>query len=184
MNSLNNRKIGVTLVVIGIVIYSLLVFRAGVSVGFHKAGFAGAFGRNLEANLIGPGPRMMGLAGLGDGRSAMYIRRTFDERLPGGHGAVGEVVDTDLPRIVIESPDNLERTILIGSTTKVRKLQQQARPEDIRVNDFIIVLGNPDDAGQIAAKLVRIMPAPGLRMGARATVSGDSIYFEQGAKEQ
>jgi hypothetical protein len=132
---------------IGIVIIILGVLQVGMSVGEHRARFAGEFGNNFERNFMEPRGGMM--RGLG-----------FDEMMPGGHGAVGEIVSINLPQIIVSGPDNLEKTILVGTSTVVRRFQENIQSSELKTNDFVVVIGNPNDSGQVEAKLIRIMPNP------------------------
>jgi len=48
----------------------------------------------------------------------------LNETLPGGHGAVGEIISINLPQIIINGPDNLEKIILISASTTIRQFQE------------------------------------------------------------
>lgn len=131
---------------IGVLILVLGILRIGISLGERRARFAGEFGDNYQRNFIGP----MGRGG---------IRGFLNEGLPGGHGAVGEIVSINLPKIVVNGSDNLEKIVAIGTSTVMRQFQQNIQSTDLKVGDFIVVLGSPDNQGIIDAKLIRIMPA-------------------------
>jgi hypothetical protein len=115
--------------------------------GYHKARFGARFGDNFERNFIGP-------------RRGNFSGRLPGPGMPGGHGAVGEIISISLPQIVVAGPDNLEKTVLVGTSTMVREFRNEITADKLRVGDFIVVLGNPNDEGQIDAKLIRIMPPP------------------------
>jgi len=141
-------KLGRNIVIgIGVVIVILGILEVGMSVGEHRARFAGEFGNNFERNFLGP-------------RDGMMRGMFFEERMPGGHGAAGEIVSINLPQIVVSGPDNLEKIIVVGTSTAVHEFQQNLQSTDLKVGDFIVVLGSPNSQGQIEAKLVRIMPSP------------------------
>lgn len=135
--------IGLSLAVVG-----LIIFQAGVAVGERKATFGQRFGDNFERNFRGPDGGMM------------FLGFPAEGPMPSGHGAVGEIISIALPNIVIAGPDNLEKTIVIGTDTRVREFQSELNPEDLRVGDHIVTLGEPNKEGQIEAKLVRLLPAP------------------------
>ena len=80
--------------------------------------------------------------------------------MPGGHGAVGEIVSIALPQVVVAGPDNLEKTVLVGTSTRVREFQDEINVGQLKVGDFVVVLGNPNEEGQVDAKLIRLMPPP------------------------
>ncbi|MCX6715990.1 MAG: hypothetical protein NT077_03155 [Candidatus Taylorbacteria bacterium] len=134
------------LIAIGIIIIALVILRVGVYIGYHKASYAGQYGNNFERNFLGPRAGM---------RNMM-----FGNEYPSGHGAVGEIVSVNLPQFVVAGPDKLEKTVLIGTSTLIRRFQEEVKSSDLRSGDYVIVLGNPNTSGQIESKLIRIMPAP------------------------
>lgn len=120
-----------------ILVTILLIFQAGIMVGYHKAAFAY---RN------------------GDNYYRVFGREQFD--LPGGHGAVGKIVRLNLPSLTIAQPDNVEKDILIDNQTQVRRSRTVIPAQELAVNSYVIVLGNPNATGQIVAKLIRVIPPP------------------------
>ena len=80
--------------------------------------------------------------------------------MPGGHGAAGKIVSIALPLIVVAGPDNLEKTLVIDEDTEIREFQNTITKDKLQVGDFIIVLGTPNEAGEIEAKLIRLAPVP------------------------
>lgn len=137
------RGLRAILVVLAIIASALGIFALGVLMGYHEARFAGHFGDAYERNFV-------------DGRGNFFF-----EYGPGAHGAAGKIVSIALPNIVVAGPDNTEKTITTDTATLVRKFTSDGKPEDLMVGDFVVVLGNPADDGTIAAKLIRIVPAPG-----------------------
>lgn len=147
MNWFKNGR-NILIAALGLVLI-LLVFRLGEVVGFHKARFSfnasEGYYRVFQGNMPG-GPRpSMGFQ--------------FQD-LPGGHGATGRIVDVSLPTFVVASPDNVEKTVFIGTSTMIRRFREVATSGAIRSDDFVTVLGTPDQSGFIQAKLIRIVPTP------------------------
>jgi len=130
---------------IGIVIVLALVFSAGISVGFRKAGFSRAWGENYERNF---GTHSM--------RPPLFDKENF----PNAHGAVGKIIKTELPTIIVQDKDQIEKVVLIKDDTKIQKRREEIKQEQLTVDDFLVVVGSPNDRGQIEAKLIRVMPAP------------------------
>src|SRR3989344_5629856 len=128
---------------LAIAVVLLAVFQAGQVIGYHKARFAGSFGNNFERNFLGS-------------RSG-GIKMNFNGGIPSGHGAAGEIISVNLPQIIVSGPDKLEKTVLLGTSTLIRRFQGDIKGSDLRTGEFVVVLGNPNDAGQIEAKLIRIM---------------------------
>ena len=62
----------------------------------------------------------------------------------------------------MQDKNNTEKVIILKNDTKIEKMMQEIKTNELAIDDFIIVIGSPNDQGQIEAKLVRIMPAPEL----------------------
>lgn len=137
---------------IGIVIVLSLIFAAGVSVGFHKASFSHNWGENYERNF-----GMMGSNAMMQGRYAPW-----ENNFPNAHGAVGKIIKIELPTIIVQDKDKIEKVVLTTESTQVRKMRQELMVKDLKTEDFIVVIGSPNINGEIEAKLIRVMPAPEL----------------------
>lgn len=134
-------------VIIGIciMIVALCILFLGINIGEHRARYAGQFGNNFERNFMGPDGMRGGM---------------FGDGLPGGHGAAGEIVSINLPQLIISGPDSIEKVVALKDSTIVREFQNNIKSSDLKVGDFVVVLGNPNEQGEIEAKLVRVMPNP------------------------
>lgn len=141
-------------IIFGLIVFVLvlIIFQAGVFVGYNKARFGVRFGDNFNRNFVDP---------RGGG-----FDRGFDDRkfLISGHGAVGEIVSIVMPQIVVAGPDNFEKTVLVGNDTLVRQFRDEVATTSLKVGDYIVVLGTPNDNGQIEAKLIRTVPPPPERL--------------------
>ena len=144
-NTHQSKTIRGIIIGIGITVLILCILFVGMNIGEHRARFAGQFGDNFERNFMRPRGGMMG---------------PLNETLPGGHGAVGEIISINLPQIIINGPDNLEKIILISASTTIRQFQENIQDANLKVGDFVTVIGNPNESGQVEAKLIRIMPSP------------------------
>ena len=136
---------------IGILLIASFIFRAGMLVGFGRASFGRDFGDNYERNFRGPerGGHMMG--------------GMFREDLPNAHGAIGKIIKIDPTSItVLDGKDKIEKVIDINDKTEIRKMRDTAVIGDLKVDDFVVVIGVPNAEGQIEARLIRIMPEPTL----------------------
>jgi hypothetical protein len=127
---------------IGIVLILVLVFSAGVSVGFRKASFGRAWGDNYERNFGMMPPRF----GLGQ------------NNFPNANGAIGKIINITLPTIIVADKDNTEKVILIKDDSKIQKMRAEIKASDLVINDFVTIIGSPNDSGQIEAKFIRVMP--------------------------
>lgn len=128
---------------IGIIIIVLVVFSAGVSVGFHKASFGRAWGDNYERNF---GMRPIPPFG--------------QDNFPNAHGSIGKIIKIELPTIIVQDQDKTEKVVLIKDDTKIQKMRDTITVADLEIDDFIVVIGSPNDQGQIEAKFIRVIPEP------------------------
>jgi hypothetical protein len=127
---------------IGIVVIALLIFYAGVTVGFHKATFGRTWGENYERNF-GFGPD----------------HTLFDkDNFPNANGAIGKIIKIELPTIIVTDKDNTEKVILLDTNTQIQEMKTNIATTDLKVDDFVIVIGSPNTQGQIEAKFIRVMP--------------------------
>ena len=130
------------LVIIGVIIIAMLIFSAGIFVGFRKAGFGRDWGENYERNFgMRPGNMMFGR-----------------DNFPNSHGAVGKIIKAELPTIIVQDRDNTEKVILIKDDTKIQKMMFNIKASDLAVDDFVTIIGSPNSQGQIEAKFIRVMP--------------------------
>jgi len=141
---LGSTKIAYVLAGIGTLIVALLIFHAGVSVGYHKATFSYRLGDNYHRAF-------------GGSRKQQFMG-THKEDFRGGHGTIGKIIKIELPTLVIEDKDNVEKIITISDNTLVRRFREELNPEDLKVNDSIVVIGSPSDTSEIQAGLIRILP--------------------------
>ena len=131
------------LIGVGTLIIAMLIFSAGIAVGFHKASFGHAWGENYERNF---GIRYNHF-GLGK------------DNFPNAHGAIGKIIKIELPTIIVQDQkDNTEKVVLINDDTQIQKMMTNIKMGDLSVDDYVVVIGSPDDQGQIEAKFIRVMP--------------------------
>ena len=117
----------------------LLVFQAGVFVGFHKAMFMMRHSERMEQ--FGHGKGMRGAFG------------TEND----GHGAYGSVVSMATSSLIVADPDHTEKVVSVATSTQVRRGNDSVTLQDIHPGDTIIVFGIPEN-GTINASLIRILP--------------------------
>jgi hypothetical protein len=142
-------------------IIALCIFQAGVFVGFKKAAFSYKFGDNYYRAF-------------GEGRHGIGMMGSPFGDLSGGHGAVGKIIKITLPTIVVEAPDNTEKVVVLDDDTEIKQFRNSVQADALHVNDFVVVLGSPNDQGQVVARLVRLLPPP--PTGGMATSSPTKSY--------
>jgi len=126
-------------------VIALLIFQAGVFVGFHKASFSSRQGDNFRNNF---GPRPNKMMGINPGMA----------EFPNPHGVSGKIISISLPSIMIEGQDNVEKVIVINKDTFIKNLRDTVSANELKINDSVVVVGNPNEKAEIEAKLIRIMP--------------------------
>ncbi|MFA6094448.1 MAG: hypothetical protein WC757_00995 [Candidatus Paceibacterota bacterium] len=138
---------------IGIFLILVIVFRAGMFVGFYQAKFLGNWNNNYSNNFIGPreGFGRMGPGGTMDFRDDAFFN---------SHGVVGSVLKTASSSFIIVGNDGVEKKVIVGKETSIRKFRDEIKVSDIIVDDQVVVFGAPNSAGQIEARLIRIAPMP------------------------
>jgi len=123
----------------------IVVFMAGTHFGYDRAVFSSRVGENYYRMFDSNGPSMMN--GLG-GRDLP----------PGGHGAIGKIVRISLPTFVVAETRGGEQLVRIDTDTMIRRFRDNVTSADLKVGDMIVILGTPNDSGEVLAKLIRIMP--------------------------
>jgi len=135
---------------LGALLIALLIFSAGVAVGFHRESYEGAWGEHYFENL-----GVVHHGGL-DGVAGHF---------PNSHGAVGKIIELSLPTMIVQDTDTTEKTVLLSDDTGIAVGKERGTLADLKVDDFVVVIGAPNASGQIEAKFIRIMPSsPGNTM--------------------
>lgn len=135
-------------VVFGVAIFIiiLIIFKAGMIVGIRKADFSCRWSDNYHRNF--GGPREGFLKGFGD--------RDFIE----ASGTFGQIIKIDGETLVVKGRDDVEKIILINDATTIKSLQDTINLSNLKIDDYIVTIGEPNNSGQIEAKLIRLLPPP------------------------
>ena len=134
--------------VFGFILGMAIIFQAGVSVGIHKASFGRDWKEGYSRNF---GPIEL---------RPMFGGVDMMENLPNAHGSIGKIIKIELPSVVVEDADKTEKVILIKDDTIIREMRDSIDKNNLKINDFVVVIGSPNQAGQIEAKLIRVLPEP------------------------
>ncbi len=130
---------------IGGVIVLLLVFESGIYVGYQKAVFSTRWAQNYPSNFFPkPDPRFPP-----QGNDMVFISP---------HGAFGDIIKIDNQSLVVKGNDEAEKNILVQPDTVIEKDFDKINVMALKVGDHVIVFGAPNDSGQIAAKVIRVLP--------------------------
>lgn len=133
---------------LAVIILLLVVFSAGMYVGFKKADFSYQWGENYHRNFAGPrqgfGRDIMGELGGKDFIDA--------------HGTLGQIIKIDNSTLVVKGIDNIEKIILVTDKTVINRFKDRIKISDLKVDEKIVTIGDPNNSGQIEAKLIRVLP--------------------------
>jgi len=132
------------LYVIGAILLALLIFRGGIYVGYHRAGFAYGWGENYYKTFGGQRPNMFPAGPKNEPTNA--------------NGVAGKIIKISLPTIIVDGADGVEKIILIKSDTAIRYFRDAIKAADLKVGDSVVIIGSPNANSQIEAKLIRVMP--------------------------
>ena len=152
----------VALIVIGALVILLFVFKAGIFVGYKKANFSYRWGENYHRNFAGPR----------GGFFKDFKRELKDKDFINAHGTFGSIIKIE-PSInalatsstlngsgritlVIKGKDDAEKTILVSDKTEIRSRRDTIKTGDLKIDDQIVIIGSPNEQGEIEAKLIRL----------------------------
>jgi hypothetical protein len=124
----------------------VLIFGVGTFVGGMKARFSYRWAENYHRNFGGPRNGFMG-----DWRNFPPAPENFIE----SHGTFGEIIKINSSDLVIKGQNDMEKVVIITKDTVIKNGKETIKKEDLKVGDYIVVIGSPDDKGQIQAKLIR-----------------------------
>jgi hypothetical protein len=129
---------------IGAFIILLLVFKAGTMVGVRKADFSCRWSDNYHQNFGGPREGFM--KGFGD--------RDFID----ANGTTGQIIKIDGSTLVIKGRNDVEKVILLKEDTTISGPTDKLKSTDLKIDEYVVVIGEPNAQGQIEAKLIRLLP--------------------------
>ena len=130
------------LVIVGAV---MVIFATGVWVGQLRAQFSFQWAENYHYNFGGPKKGI-----LGNLPSADFTN---------SHGIYGTIVMLNKGSLIVTDDDHKEKTAIISPTTTLVNNVGAITSSDIRIGDQVVIIGQPNDQGQIEAKFIRVLPA-------------------------
>lgn len=143
-------------IIIGIIIfvYSVGVFGAGLFIGGMKVKFSYRWAENYHRNFGGPKEGFM---------SDLRMPHPNGEFIQ-GHGIFGEIIKIGDSDFVIKGQDDVEKIIIIKDDTLIIRGRMKIGKEELRVSDYVIIIGSPNEQGQIEAKLIRFFNKEGAEL--------------------
>ena len=148
-NKVKHDTLKWAIVGIAIFVLVLLIFGTGMFVGMMKARFSFRWAENYHRNFGGP------QGGFMSGWQMMPPGGEFIE----SYGTLGQIIKIDGSTIVIKGRNDVEKIILVKDDTVIKRLEKNIKLNNLTVDDFVVVIGEPNEAGQIEAKLIRVLPS-------------------------
>jgi hypothetical protein len=124
-----------------------LIFGVGMFVGGMKARFSYRWAESYHKNFAGPQGGFFG-----NWRAPLPLPGDFIE----GHGTFGEIIKINDSDLVVKGRSDVEKIILITKDTIIEKGKDTIKKEELKVGDQIVIIGSPNEEGQIEAKLIRV----------------------------
>ena len=144
------------LVIIGLAgfVVLMLVFGAGVKVGTLKARYSYKWAESYHKNFGGPRGGFLG-----------DWQRFPAGDFISGHGAFGEVIELNDSGFVIKGREDVEKIIITSEETTITKGRETIK-DGLKVGDRVVIIGAPNNEGQIEARLIRVFDenGPGVPM--------------------
>jgi hypothetical protein len=132
-----------------IIIAVIFIFGVGIFVGEKKASFSYRWAEQYHKNFAGP-----------PGGFFENWQKFPGSDFIGAHGVFGQIIKINDSSIIIKGSDNVEKIVLIKDDTIIERFRETIKITDLKVDDFVVVIGDPNDTGQIEAKFIRVLPAP------------------------
>jgi len=129
---------------ISVIAVICLIFGGGMYVGYRKARFSYQWGENYHMNFGGP--------------RGGFMRDFSGKDLIDANGVAGQIIKINNSEIAIKGRDNVEKIVVIKDDTVINRFNEVVKLSDLKINDFIVVIGAPNNSGQIEAKFLRTMP--------------------------
>lgn len=146
LTMIKSKKIlHVIVVILGLALL-LGTYSVGMAVGFRKAKFSFAWGENYHKNFGGP-----------RGGFLRDAERDFSgSDFIDAHGTFGQIIKKDGDLIIVKGKDNIEISVITGDKTTINKSRKSINALDLKIDDRIIIIGDPNNQGQIEAKFIRV----------------------------
>lgn len=154
---LKSKRIKIAAVVVGSFLVILVIFSAGVGMGLRKARFSNDFGKNYERNFMGSRfDQDRGMMGERGGILGGMMREFSGRDFRNANGLAGTIISITDNSLIIKDRDNKENTVAVTDKTSIMQGRDNLQISDLKVNDQVVIVGNPGDNGVINADLIRV----------------------------
>lgn len=142
-----NKKIKWLIFTVLILILLIIFFKLGVYWGYKKNSFSYNWCRGYQRNFD---------PGFYSGGGFNKMRKFDKEPFLRGYGISGKIVLIKDSGFVLEDSDGIEKIILVFENTILKKNGLNIKFSDLKEGDFVVILGKPNQNGEIEAKLIRV----------------------------
>jgi len=130
------------------VIVLCFVFGLGIFIGTRRADFSFRWAEQYHQNFAGPREGFLGMGNM--------MQNDFID----ANGVIGEVISINGSKITIKGKDNVEKIVTTDEETIIMCQRQNFKLSELKSGDSVVIMGEPNNNGQIEADFIRIMPAP------------------------
>ena len=133
-------------VILALAVFLILafVFGLGIFVGTKRADFSFAWADAYHRNFGGPQGGVFG----------DFMGKEFTD----ANGVFGQIIKIDGQNLTIKGKDNVEKIVLLGDKTTIVFQRKSEKLSDLKTGDSVVVVGDPNNNGQIQAELIRVLP--------------------------
>jgi hypothetical protein len=135
----------VTVLSIAGLIVLIFVFGLGVFVGTKRADFSFRWAEAYHTNFGGP--------------QGGFLGNIMGQEFTDANGVFGQIIKIDNESLTVKGRDNVEKIILTTDKTSILLQRKNIKLSDLKVGYNVVVIGDPNNNGQIQAELIRVMPA-------------------------
>ncbi len=125
----------------------VLIFTAGMLIGGMKARFSYSWAESYHKSFAGPKAGFFG-----DWRKLPLPPGDFIE----GHGTFGQIIKIEGNTLIVKGREDMEKIVIITEKTIIQSGRKDIKVSDLKMDDQIVIIGSPNEEGQIEAKLIRI----------------------------
>lgn len=148
----SSKIFAISMISIAVLIILLLSFNLGIFIGSEKAKFSCRWNSNYYKNFDGP-------RGFDNQKEPPFLPMgKKDMRIMDSRGLFGSIINVDNNSLTIKDKDGIEKIVLIEENTAIKEFNKDIKITDLKLDLDIVVLGEPNNSGQIIAKLIRVLP--------------------------
>lgn len=145
----NEKNLKIAVIILVGLLVGLLIFKLGMFVGSQRGLFACGWAEHYRPNFFGPRP----------GMPKRFFEEFNERNLMRAHGTFGKIIQINSQdkNIVVKNEQEPEKIVIVKDDTIIEMGRRKIKFEDLKENEFIAVIGSPNNEGQIEAKIIRVL---------------------------